>query len=79
MVVGAILVKKCAKCKKAIEIDVDDIKGVMHFEGLYYHDSCLQELAFKRATNKRYAAKWQAVLDDNFEIINCFKKKINSI
>ena len=64
---GAILRRKCAKCKKIIEIDVDDIKDVMYFENLYYHDSCFRALVDKRSVNKNALPKWKEILDDDFK------------
>jgi hypothetical protein len=58
-----IITRKCAKCKGVIEIDVDDIKDVVYFNGVYYHHDCFVEKAIKCSQSKRKTTTdWQYVL-----------------
>jgi hypothetical protein len=57
------ITRKCAKCKKAIEIDVDDIKDVIYFNKLYYHKDCFVNMAQQKAASKRGKPQmWQDAL-----------------
>lgn len=62
-----VLTRKCAKCKGAIEIDVNDIKNVVYFDKLYYHLFCFEDLATQKASNKRCSIKWKEALNDGLK------------
>jgi hypothetical protein len=59
---GDTITRKCACCKNEIVIDVDDVRDVSYFDKLYYHTSCLHELATQKSANKRCSPKWTEVL-----------------
>lgn len=61
---GDVVTRKCACCKGEIEIDVDDIKGVVYFDKYFYHETCFVEFARKKAENKRCSSKWKDALND---------------
>lgn len=63
---GDKLVRKCAKCKGEIVVDIDDIKDVVYFKKLYYHLSCFKEAATEKSHNKRCSPDWKEALNDNF-------------
>ena len=59
---GDTVTRKCAYCKGEIVVDVDDVRDVSYFDKLYYHTSCLHELAIQKSANKRCSSKWKDVL-----------------
>lgn len=60
-----IMVRKCAKCKGEIEIDMNDIHDIVLRNRLYYHRSCLIELAIEKVQAKKGKWQvWQEVLDN---------------
>lgn len=66
---GDIITRKCACCKNEIVIDVDDVRDVVYFEGLYYHSACFEEMATRKAASKRgKPQKWQDALDRLWEL-----------
>ena len=66
---GDIITRKCACCKNEIVIDVDDVRDVVYFEGLYYHSTCFEEMATRKAASKRgKPQKWQDALDRLWEL-----------
>lgn len=66
MTMGDILQRKCRKCKKVIEIDVDNIKDVaMRDQYSYYHKSCLLDMAAEKLQSKRSKCQvWQDIIDN---------------
>lgn len=63
------IIRKCAKCKGEIKINVDDIRDVIFFNKLYYHESCFEEMAIQKATSKRGKPQmWQDALDRLWEL-----------
>ena len=66
---GDVITRKCACCKNEIVIDVDDVRDVVYFEGLYYHSTCFEEMAARKAASKRgKPQKWQDALDRLWEL-----------
>lgn len=66
---GNVVTRKCACCKNEIVIDVDDVRDVVYFEGLYYHSTCFEEMAARKAASKRgKPQKWQDALDHLWEL-----------
>ena len=66
---GNVATRKCACCKNEIVIDVDDVRDVVYFEGLYYHSTCFEEMAARKAASKRgKPQKWQDALDRLWEL-----------
>lgn len=57
------VIKECAACKQTIPIDIYNIHDVARLQALYYHTSCLKELAKKRINSKRHAACWDYAID----------------
>lgn len=73
---GDILERKCAKCKKIIRIERNNIVNTLKFQDKYYHSKCFEELAAQKATGKRgNPAKWQDALD-NIWLLEAETKKI---
>lgn len=64
-----VLQRKCAKCKKEIEIDRDNICEVVLFNKLYYHEACFKELAHQKISNRRSSPMWKEALDDELKQI----------
>ena len=61
--------RKCAKCKSEIAIDVHDIRNVIYFNKLYYHESCFEETAKQKSASKRGKPQvWQEALDGIWEL-----------
>jgi hypothetical protein len=74
---GDTITRKCACCKNEIVIDVDDVRDVVYFEGLYYHSTCFKEMATRKATSKRgKPQKWQDALDRLWELEADSKKML---
>jgi hypothetical protein len=65
-----IITRKCAKCKGVIEINVDDIRGIVYFDKKFYHKDCFIETATKKAANKRSSLSWQEALNDGLRQIS---------
>lgn len=61
----AITTRKCNECKQPIEIQNDDIRGVVYYKKLFYHTSCFCELA-ERKSQSKYGkpAEWKEALDN---------------
>lgn len=68
------MARRCGACDKAVTIDVNDIKDVVYFKGSYYHKSCFEKLATKKASNKRCSKDWKAALDDGMRQIEADAK-----
>ena len=63
------IVRKCGGCSDTIEINRDNISGVIFYKKKYYHLSCFCEIAEKRSKAKRSTAvEWQNALDDLHEL-----------
>ena len=60
---GDVLVRKCAKCKCEIVVDVDDIKDVVKRGQTYYHKQCFIQHVEKKAETKS-ADMWKKELDN---------------
>lgn len=60
---GDVLVRKCAKCKGEIVVDVDDIKDVVKRGQTYYHKQCFIQHVEEKAGTKS-AAMWKKELDN---------------
>lgn len=72
-----IITRKCAKCKGEIEIDIHDIRDVIYFNKLYYHESCFEETAKQKAMSKRGKPQvWQEALDGIWELEADTKKML---
>ena len=66
---GKTITRKCACCKGAIEIDVNDIRDVVYFQDKYYHYDCFESMAAQKAASKRGKPQmWQDALDNIWEI-----------
>lgn len=64
-----IIIRKCAKCKGAIEIDKNDIRDVLQFQDKYYHYNCFETMATEKAASKRGKPQmWQDALDHIWEL-----------
>ncbi len=64
-----IVTRKCAKCKGKIEINKNNITGVIQFQGKYYHYDCFESTATQKASSKRGKPKmWQEALDNIWTI-----------
>ena len=62
---STILERKCAKCKKSIKIDINDIKDVVYYNNSYYHIDCFYTRAkycIERKTSTALA--WQNALNN---------------
>lgn len=70
------MARRCGACDEAVTIDVNDIKDVVYFKGSYYHKSCFEKLATKKASNKRCSKDWKAALDDGMRQIETDAKYI---
>lgn len=69
MAVANVITRKCAKCKKEIEIDKNDICNVIFFNKLYYHESCFETMAAEKSTSKRGKPQmWQEALENIWEL-----------
>jgi len=44
---------KCAYCKHTIEVNINNITGVISFKDKYYHIACFEDMATKKACSKR--------------------------
>lgn len=74
-----IITRKCAKCKGVIEIDVDDIRDVVYFNKLYYHEDCFIAMAQQKAASKRGKPQmWQGALDNIWNLEAETKKMLES-
>lgn len=74
---GDIVTRKCAKCKGTIEIDKNDIRGVLQFQDKYYHYDCFESMATeKAASNRGKPQMWQEALDSIWEIEADTKKML---
>ena len=69
-----VMARRCGACDEAVTIDVNDIKDVVYFKGSYYHKSCFEKLATKKASNKRCSKDWKAALDDGMRQIEADAK-----
>ena len=72
------ITRKCKNCEGAIIIDVNDIKDVVYFKGSYYHKSCFEKLATKKAANKRCSKDWKVALDDDMRQIEADAREITN-
>jgi hypothetical protein len=74
-----VIERKCTECKEKIEITYDDIRDVIYYKRLYYHDSCFCAAAEKKINGKsRKKAEWQDALDTIEEIRQYTKMYIKS-
>lgn len=56
--------RKCNACKGAIDINRNDVQGVVYYNKLYYHTNCFCELAERRSALKSgKPAEWKNALD----------------
>ena len=70
------LERKCAQCKSIIEINSNNISGVLSFQGKYYHAECFKEMATKKAISNRGKPEiWKNALD-NIQTIETETKKM---
>ena len=60
---GDILVRKCAKCKGDVVVDIDDIKDVVKRGSTYYHKQCFVRHVEEKSGTKS-AAMWKNELDN---------------
>ena len=44
---------KCAHCKNIIEVHINNIDGMLSFKEKYYHTTCFEEMATKKANSNR--------------------------
>ena len=64
-----VISRKCTKCKCEIEINRNNISGVVAYQGKYYHTSCFETIATQRAASKRgNPEQWQDALDNLWTI-----------
>lgn len=64
-----IVTRKCTHCKGEIEIDKNNITGVIQFQNKYYHYDCFESTATQKASSKRGKPKmWQEALDNIWTI-----------
>ena len=68
--------RKCTKCKKVIEFDLDNISGIVRYNNLFYHSDCFVEYCQGRAA-KSGSPVWQKYIDDMSPFENAAKEKIN--
>lgn len=68
--------RKCTKCKKNIEFDLDNISGIVRYNNLFYHSDCFVEYCQGRAA-KSSSPVWQKYIDDMSPFENAAKEKIN--
>lgn len=74
-----VMERKCTECKNKITISYDDIRDVIYYKRLYYHDSCFCASAEKKLNGKcRNKAEWQDALDTIEEIRQYTKMYIKS-
>lgn len=72
-----IITRKCAKCKGVIEIDKNDIRGVLQFQDKYYHYDCFESMAKEKASSNRGKPQmWQEALDNIWELESDTKKML---
>lgn len=64
---GDIVTRKCAYCKDVIEIDVDDVKGVVYLDKSYYHKACFSQVVAQKIANKRCSLKWKMMSETGFK------------
>lgn len=66
---GDVITRKCACCKGEIVVDKSNISNVIFFNKLYYHTSCFEDMATKKAASKRGKPQmWQDALDKMWEL-----------
>ena len=64
-----VISRKCTKCKCDIEINRNNICGVVAYQGKYYHSTCFEAIATQRAASKRgNPEQWQDALDNLWTI-----------
>ena len=68
--------RKCTKCKKEIEFDLDNISGIVRFNNLFYHSDCFVEYCNGRAA-KSSSPIWQKHIDNMTPFENAAKEKIS--
>lgn len=74
---GAIMIRKCARCKQAIEINMDNLSNVIFFNQLYYHNDCFKSMALEKSESKRGKPQmWQDALDSIVDIEMQTKKML---
>lgn len=57
--------RKCNHCKQPIEINRENIRGVVYYKKYYYHTACFCELAERKSQNTRGKPKeWKEALDN---------------
>lgn len=62
---GDVLVRKCTKCGETFEIDVDDVKDVIFFDKVYYHEKCFFDRANRCVSHHTAnAKKWKNALEN---------------
>lgn len=62
--------RKCKACKGAIDIDRNNVQGVVYYKSFYYHTNCFCELAERRSVLKNgKITEWKNALDhvEDFE------------
>lgn len=73
----AVTKRKCKKCKGTIEIDKNNITGVVYYDNFYYHEQCFCDLCAQKIEKKRGGwTKWQASLDNLWQIEADTKQRI---
>ena len=66
---GEVITRKCAKCKGEIEIEKNNISGVLQFQDKYYHSGCFISMAEEKAASKRGKPQmWKEALDSVWEL-----------
>lgn len=68
--------RKCTKCKKTIEFDLDNISGIVRYNNFFYHSDCFVEYCQGRAAESS-SPVWQRYIDDMSKFENAAKEKIN--
>lgn len=64
-----IITRKCTKCKGAIDIDKNNITGVIQFQGKYYHYECFESMAAqKAASNRGKPEQWKDAIERLWDI-----------
>lgn len=68
--------RKCTRCKKQIEFDLDNISGIVRHGNAYYHSACFVDYCKGRAAESG-SPLWQKYIDDLTPFENAAKEKIN--
>lgn len=67
--------RKCTKCKEKIEIDLNNISGIVRYNNLFYHSDCFVEYCNERAAESG-SLVWQKYINDMTKFENAAKEKI---